>query len=273
MHLIPPDILPGEFPLMGEIETNMKAIFRTIVFSPAFQANTLLHRYMEATGHLRHVLGYKNAQQEAQTEEEAMRYLANLETAMAMVVDEIRAGHCIANAVDLFRLFRAVSPESADRHTNHYRQTLVQVGCHLAPEPKRVASLVDALFWHLPTIRHPLIRAIWLHHELVRIHPFADGNGRTGRMAKNWILMHELYPPIFIYGQTDRNNYIRHLEESFGDLEREPETFHDSTRKFFEDELIRMKTSTRFLLERIERDAAAPFGAEDEDMRPYSKGA
>lgn len=271
MHLIHPEILPQTFPCMGEIEENIKAIYRAIVFSPAIQADTLLHRYMEATGHLRHVLGYKNAQQEAQTEEEAREYLTNLEKAMAMVMDEIRCGHCIAGPVDLFRLFRVVSPETAARHTNHYRQTLVQVGGHLAPEPRRLEGLVDALFWHLPQISHPLMRAIWLHHELVRIHPFADGNGRVGRMAKNWILMYELYPPIFIYGLTDRQNYIQHLSASFSDLEREPDRFHESTRSFFEDELLRMKTSTRFLLDRIEKNATAPFGPEDEDMRPYTK--
>ena len=33
-----------------------------------------------------------------------------------------------------------------------------------------------------------------------------------------------------------------------------------------------MKTSTRFLLDRIEHDAAVPFGPEDEDMRPCTEG-
>ena len=59
----------------AEIEANMKAIFQAILFSPTLQADQLLHRYMDATGHLRHVLGYKNAQQEAQTEEQARQYL------------------------------------------------------------------------------------------------------------------------------------------------------------------------------------------------------
>jgi len=75
MQLLPPDVLPREFPQMAEIEANMKAIFRAILFSPTLQADQLLHRYMDATGHLRHVLGYKNAQQEAQTEEQARQYL------------------------------------------------------------------------------------------------------------------------------------------------------------------------------------------------------
>ncbi|WP_415376967.1 hypothetical protein [Patiriisocius sp. Uisw_017] len=32
----------------------------------------------------------------------------------------------------------------------------------------------------------------------MRIHPFADGNGGTTRIAKNSIYMYDLYPPIYI---------------------------------------------------------------------------
>ncbi len=269
MQMMSPDILPDDFTLMGEIDADMKSVIRMIVFSPSLHAATLLQRYMEAIGHLRHVLELKNAQQEAQTEQEAVEYLENLEIAMRMMVSEIASAHCIEQPVDLFRLFRTVAPDSARRHANHYRQTLVQVGGYLAPDPKQVEALVDELFWLLPQIPNPLIRAIWMHHELIRIHPFVDGNGRVARMAKNWLLMYELYPPIFIYGHADRSRYIRGLEKSFMDLEEAPETFHASTRQFFEDELRRMKASTGFLLRRIERDAATPFGEEDEEMQPY----
>ncbi len=268
MIIMSPDILPDDFPLILEIDTNMKDVFRRIVFSPSIDAGNLLQRYMDAIGHLRQVLEYKNAQQEAQSEEEAAAYLANLEIAMGMMIDEIACSHCIASPVDLFRLFRTVAPEAAARHANHYRQTLVQVGRYLAPDAVEVENLVENLFWHLPQIKNPLLRAIYLHHELIRIHPFADGNGRVGRMAKNWLLMYELYPPIFIYGQEDRTRYIRDLEASFTDVEKDPDTFHASTRRFFEDELRRMKASTGFLLSRITRDAAMPFGNEDDDMRP-----
>ncbi len=269
MILMAPDLLPGDFPLIVEIDANMKDVFRRIVFSRSIEAGNLLHRYMDAIGHLRHVLEYKNAQQEAQSEEEAAEYLANLEVAMGMMIAEIAASHCISSPIDLFRLFRTVAPEAAARHANHYRQTLVQVGRYLAPDAVEVENLVENLFWHLPQIANPLLRAIYLHHELIRIHPFSDGNGRVGRMAKNWLLMYELYPPIFIYGEQDRARYIRDLEASFTDLESDPNRFHDSTRRFFEDELRRMKASTGFLLSRLQRDAAMPFGEEDEDMRPH----
>lgn len=270
MKLLSPSILPKHFPVMDEIEANIKTIFRMLVFTPALQANTLLQRYFLAIQHLRDVLSFKNAQQEAHTEEEARQYLAHLEEAMGMIVDEIRASVCIANAVDLFRLFRAVAPEAAMRHPNRYRQTLVQIGSYIPPEPHYIPSLIDELFMLLPEIPHPLVRAIWLHHELIRIHPFVDGNGRTGRMAKNWLLMYELYPPIFIYGLMDRNRYVRCIEESFHSLEQDPGTFHPATRMFFDDELLRVKASTSFLLARLLRDTEQDFGSEDRDLRPYN---
>ena len=32
---------------------------------------------------------------------------------------------------------------------------------------------------------HPIIRSALLHGELVKIHPFVDGNGRTSRLLMN----------------------------------------------------------------------------------------
>ncbi len=88
-------------------------------------------------------------------------------------------------------------------------------------------------------------------------------------MAKNWLLMYELYPPIFIYGLSDRQRYIRYIEESFHDLERDPDTFHPAAHIFFEDELRRVKAGTGFLLARLQRDVEQDFGLEDRDLRPY----
>jgi Fic family protein len=47
-------------------------------------------------------------------------------------------------------------------------------------------------------IDHPLLLASTVHHVLVRIHPFLDGNGRTARLLSNLILMRRGYPPIII---------------------------------------------------------------------------
>lgn len=45
---------------------------------------------------------------------------------------------------------------------------------------------------------HPVIVAAWFHAAFERIHPFADGNGRTGRLLLNHMLERRGYPPIAI---------------------------------------------------------------------------
>ncbi len=51
---------------------------------------------------------------------------------------------------------------------------------------------------------HPLELAFDFHLEYENIHPFFDGNGRTGRMMMNKILMAHGYFPIIIYSENSR---------------------------------------------------------------------
>jgi cell filamentation protein, protein adenylyltransferase len=44
----------------------------------------------------------------------------------------------------------------------------------------------------------PVTRAALAHHGFVAVHPFEDGNGRTGRLLLNLMLMREGYPPAFV---------------------------------------------------------------------------
>jgi len=60
--------------------------------------------------------------------------------------------------------------------------------------------------------------AAYAHHELVRIHPFIDGNGRTARLLMNLVLMRDSYPPIVILNK-ERKRYFDTLEKAhFGNL-------------------------------------------------------
>ncbi len=46
---------------------------------------------------------------------------------------------------------------------------------------------------------NPLVLATIFHHKFEKIHPFFDGNGRTGRMVLNYILIRNNYPPLVIH--------------------------------------------------------------------------
>ena len=84
-------------------------------------------------------------------------------------------------------------------HAGHYRRGNVGVfsetGCvHVAPPADRVPSLMGDLFdWLSHSKDHLLVRSCVFHYEFEFIHPFADGNGRMGRLWQSLILT-KLHP-------------------------------------------------------------------------------
>src|SRR3989339_739265 len=60
---------------------------------------------------------------------------------------------------------------------------------------------------------HPLVLAVIFHHKFEKIHPFMDGNGRTGRMLVNYILMNNHLPPTIIHKKT-RKEYLNAMREA-----------------------------------------------------------
>ncbi len=60
---------------------------------------------------------------------------------------------------------------------------------HIAPQADRVRELMNDLFvWLENADDHLLIRSCVFHYEFEFIHPFADGNGRIGRLWQSLIL-------------------------------------------------------------------------------------
>jgi len=59
----------------------------------------------------------------------------------------------------------------------------------------------------------PLILASAFHHKFEKIHPFYDGNGRTGRMLLNLILIHNKMPPLIV-PDAQRKRYYSALSEA-----------------------------------------------------------
>ncbi len=60
---------------------------------------------------------------------------------------------------------------------------------HMAPPARLVPGEIQDLFeWYKTSEMHPLIRSSIFHYEFEFIHPFADGNGRMGRMWHSLLL-------------------------------------------------------------------------------------
>ena len=80
-----------------------------------------------------------------------------------------------------------------------------------APEDvaEEMRELLDEL--HDIPVDKMLRAAAYYHVKFENIHPFADGNGRTGRITMNYFLVMNGHPPITIH-QEDRKDYYSALE-------------------------------------------------------------
>ena len=89
------------------------------------------------------------------------------------------------------------------------------------PGPLEVPGLIEELFKWLASPEgqevHPLLRAGILHYELVRIHPFTDGNGRTARAMALLLLFLEGYEVKKFFALEEY--YDAHPEEYYSALQ------------------------------------------------------
>lgn len=82
-----------------------------------------------------------------------------------------------------------------------------------AETPLLMAQLVDNLIYRLERSEsddEKLIAILDTHIQFERIHPFSDGNGRTGRMVLNYSLLQQGFPPLIIEKET-KSEYIEFL--------------------------------------------------------------
>jgi Fic family protein len=96
-------------------------------------------------------------------------------------------------------------------HAGAYRTINVMAAGtgHAYPGHLHVRELMDEYTAWLgaPSERHPALRAAEAHLRFVTIHPFADGNGRLGRLLMNLLLVRTGYPIAVIPVQR-RAEYI-----------------------------------------------------------------
>lgn len=113
-----------------------------------------------------------------------------------------------------------------------------------APEDvaEEMQELLEELHAELQDITHEniLTAAAYFHAKFENIHPFADGNGRTGRLAMNYLLVLHDHPPITIH-EEDRKDYYHALEawDTNQDLEPLRAFLQSQTEKTWEKQLIR----------------------------------
>jgi Fic family protein len=116
---------------------------------------------------------------------------------------------------DLLDLHRIILTRVEDSIAGTYRSSAVRIAGsnHIPPNPIKVPDLMASLFAEIESISDPVEKAAKLHHGIASIHPFADGNGRTARLAMNFVLLAAGYPPISI-PIAPREAYYNALESA-----------------------------------------------------------
>ncbi|MDR2487721.1 MAG: Fic family protein [Clostridiales Family XIII bacterium] len=93
---------------------------------------------------------------------------------------------------------------------------------HKPPQPYLVPPQMEQLVVDLAhDKRHSLEKAALFHLNFEGVHPFVDGNGRTGRLLINLMLMQAGYPPINVKF-ADRKRYYDCFDSYFRDSDASP---------------------------------------------------
>ena len=114
--------------------------------------------------------------------------------------------------------------------------------------PEDVQEEMSELFSELQEVsnKNALTAAAYFHAKFENIHPFADGNGRTGRLAMNYFLVMHNHPPIIIH-EEDRKAYYDALETWNREQNLDPlrDFLKAQTEKAWEKQMVRLEGAKR----------------------------
>ena len=123
---------------------------------------------------------------------------------------------------DIFGLHRLLADTVMDQgEAGRYRTIAVRVGKHFPPPASAVSGLMLELleWWNEKSVElSPVLCSAILHYQFEWIHPFADGNGRTGRALALWELYRRGFDSHHIfsvdeYYWEDRPAYYKALDQ------------------------------------------------------------
>ncbi|MCP5319252.1 MAG: Fic family protein [Pseudomonadales bacterium] len=160
---------------------------RTIQASLAIENNTLTLEQVTAVIEGKRVLGQPREIQEVRN---AFAAYESLERWSPISEQDLLAAHAT--------LMRGLVDEAGCYRTGGVGVFRGEHLLHMAPPGGRVPILMaDLLGWLSTTNEHPLVTSCVFHYEFEFIHPFADGNGRMGRLWQTLILRH--WKPLLSY--------------------------------------------------------------------------
>lgn len=117
----------------------------------------------------------------------------------------------------LCSLHRIIMASIDDERSGSWRSDRVfATGAPLQPiRPERIPEAMrDLVSWiNCASHLHPVVLAAEAHYRFVKIHPFYDGNGRTGRLLFNWLLLRQGHP-LAVIPAVARSRYIHSIDQA-----------------------------------------------------------
>ena len=151
---------------------------RTIHSSLAIEHNSLSLSQVTAIVNGKRVLGDPNEIREVQNAYEAYEMMLDLNPAS---VDDLLRAHRL--------MMNGLVPENGRFRSGGVGIFAGDKLVHMAPPAEFVSQHIANLFaWYQASEFHPLVKSAIFHYEFEFIHPFADGNGRMGRMWHSLLL-------------------------------------------------------------------------------------
>jgi Fic family protein len=201
---------------------------------PALQKDTRIRNAHSSTAiegnplTLEQVRAIEEGREIPATAQRARREVANYFAGLRFV--EKNAQRSVITHADVLKLHRIMAAEVMDQgKPGQYRTIRVRVGSYVASPPERIHPMMSDLlaWWNKDAAKtSPILSSAIVHHQFETIHPFADGNGRAGRMLSLWELYrrgfdnHHIFSIDEFYWE-DRLRYyaaLQSVQEEEGDL-------------------------------------------------------
>ena len=172
--------------------------------SNAIEGNTLSHR--ETAELIEHGLtvGGKRLRDHLEAEDHyaALQWMRDL-AASSTVLGEL-------TVTELHRrVVLRSQPDIAGVYSQYPRR--IRNSAIVFPNPRKIPDLMAAFGERLAALPSTPEAAFDAHLDLVSIHPYSDGNGRTARLLMNRPLVRGGWPPVSVHPE-DRNAYLDALE-------------------------------------------------------------
>ena len=220
--------------LTRDIRLRNRNRVRSIQSSLQIEANSLTVEQVTALFEGKRVMGPSKEIREVDNAIRAYDLISQLDP--YSVKDLLRLhGIMMAGLTEQSGMFRTVGVNVVNSKTGEV--------IHYAPNPDYVPRFVGELMeWAASADDHPLIVSCVFHHEFEFIHPFTDGNGRTGRLWQTLIL--SKWDSIFEWIPVEskirdrQSEYHRCIQKATD--ENDTSTFIDFMLEAIRDALVKM---------------------------------